>query len=379
MSAGRSTVVFSLVAFGWKACFAASTVPCATCSSPEAIAEAGESLLQVQAKGAQASKATQATKAAQAREELPDHLHKLGLQVFSDEEGLNKAVSEAVTKTVTYDGVSLQMAFYGIDNAAQRMGGEDEDGLGYGLDTLLDERKTSDGMINMIDLGGNYGAVSIAVYNKFPGLLRTVVVEPVAITYFFLQWNLWLNNVPSLTREEFTKDASRPGVVALYGGVTDKPEEELLMCAHPEWSMNAHLVQSFEAGMGCDCGTHHCNKVPGITVNHLLEDYFDGSTTLMKMDCEGCELSGLPVLMETIKADPRRIRRLVGELHFPTHDLEDMACQFESGQFFVRICSTEANPVESQPLTCGAAERLPCERDSNNMLVMEGIEAAMHA
>merc|ERR1719271_1981083 len=134
-------------------------------------------------------------------------------------------------------------------------------------------------------------------------------------------------------------------------------------------------------GQVCSCQDPHqwpgkqCHQVKGITTTNLLEMFGADPITIMKMDCEGCELSGLPVLMESIKEDPRRIRRLVGELHFPTHDLEDMACQFESGQFFVRICSTEANPVESQPLTCGAAERLPCERDSNNMLVMGGIEA----
>lgn len=141
---------------------------------------------------------------------LPRDLYEIGLQTFGGaKEMLDKVVKESVEIHVNYAGVPLRLRILAKDNAAQRLGGQTEDGKAYGLDTLLSGRglvrENRENMVNMIDLGGNYGAVTIAVYNKYPGLLRTVVVEPVATTYFFLRWNMFLNKVPSVTQKELSR------------------------------------------------------------------------------------------------------------------------------------------------------------------------------
>jgi len=315
-----------------ESCAAGSSAE-ATCPQGQHLPEVAQSLLQTQSR-----KSSLSLHGRKAKDVLPQHLHDVGVQVFQSEEGLDKAVSESVPLSITYAGVPINLRILAKDNAAQRLGDKDEDGKEYGLDTLLEARASSDDMINMIDMGGNYGAVSIAVFNKFQGLVRAVLVEPVAPTYFFLRWNLWLNNVPDVSREDFVKDPSKPGVVPLFGGVTENPGQDLLMCAHPEWSMNAYVVDKFDEGYGCDCRYMNCTKVPGINAEHLFKDYFDNAPiTLMKMDCEGCEFHTLPVLAK----DPSRVKRLVGELHMPEEHLIDTACQYDNGMYMTKVCRLE--------------------------------------
>lgn len=315
-------------------------------SSEPSVAEGGDCLLQ---------RHGQVAKMGIARQELPDHLFEMGKQVFKDEEGLNKIVAEATKVTKLFAGVQIELYIRGNDNAAQRLGEKTEDGGEYGLETLLDARHDENGMVNMIDMGGNYGAVTIAVFKKFPGLVRTVVVEPVAPTYFFLRWNLWLNKVPDVTKEEFMKEPKKPGVVAVFGGATEERHKDLLMCAHPEWSMNAHFVEKFDAGWGCDCSIMSCTTVPGITTESLFDFFGKDAVTLMKMDCEGCEFQALPGLAK----DPTRVKRLVGELHVPEEHLIDTACLFDNGRFMTKVCKTaEDTWASSLPLECNQQRKL---------------------
>lgn len=283
---------------------------------------------------------------------LPAHLHELGLETFGNEEALDKVITESETINIKYGGIPILLRIAGKDTAAQRFGGKDEDGSEYGLQTLLETRKGDHGMVNMVDMGGNYGVVSIAVYKKFPKLIRAVVVEPIASTYFFMRWNMWLNKVPSLTKEEFVESHEKPGVVALHRGVTDKEGKDLQMCSHPEWSMNARMMsqQSIIDGGECDCNQLHCTQVPGITAQSLFNDYFgDASINLLKMDCEGCEFESLPFLAEHAS----RVRRLVGELHLPEEHMIDTACQYDNGKYLTKVCRVaEWEWKSSLPLGC---------------------------
>lgn len=324
----------------------------------EPSAEPGECLLQT--KSSRASKS-------QASVELPESLVTLGIKTFGSKEELDKVVRESKLANIEYAGISLVLRFLKEDNAAWRLGQKSEDGYG-GLNDLEDIHSSKKDMVNMIDLGGNNGLVTIAVYNKYKGKVRAVVTEPISTTYFFMRWNMELNKVPYLTKDEFLKDTKKPGVVALHAGVTAKLGQDLHMCAHPEWSMNA--IAQEQGGKGswnfehrgdgnCDCGPGFaCTVVPGINTATIFDSFFQKATvTLMKMDCEGCEYYALPALMER----PDRLKRLVGELHMPEEEFIDMSCKYDAGTFLTKVCRTgEAEWGSSLPLECGK-ERKVCK------------------
>merc|ERR1719324_2126844 len=90
----------------------------------------------------------------------------------------------------------------------------------YGLDSLGQLVGNTSSMMNMLDIGGNYGRVTIAAWKKSPEKIRIITVEPIPSTYFILRWNLWLNGIPELTLEEFQSQSGRPGVVALNNGLS---------------------------------------------------------------------------------------------------------------------------------------------------------------
>jgi FkbM family methyltransferase len=305
---------------------------------------------------------------------LPPELLQLGIELLGSEEAVAELVHDSRFEHVDYGGVAMKLRLVNGDlgNATLAQEGKDL----YGMDSLetLRDRSPQQQGINMVDLGGNYGAVSIAAYKKYPDQLRVVTVEPIPSTYFFMRWNMWLNEVPTVEESNFQKNGT-VGVLALNHGVVAKDREVIEVCYTPPYTM---------IGQVCSCDSPYqwpgkqCHRVPGITIQGLVDLFGGDPITIAKIDCEGCEIPSLPVLAEMARKDSGRVRRLVGELHFPTPDLEKMACEFDSGQFFVRLCSTAELPADPQPLTCGT-EPPACERDSDNALVMEGIEKALDA
>jgi FkbM family methyltransferase len=315
-----------------------------TCST-DCHSMVGESLLQAKS-GSITKKHPTSQKA---RDVLPESLVELGLQVFGDEPTLDKVVTEAREINVTYAGVPLVLRILANDSAEQRIGGQDEDGAEYGLDTVLDVLKDSDGMVNVIDMGANYGVVGISVFNKFAGRVRAILIEPVAVTYFFLRWNFEINNVPYLSKKAWLSDSKTAGVHALHAAVTAKAGEDIQMCSHPSVSMNSRTSDSV-AHPACNCSFETCDMVSGVSTEGLMNDYFENEDiTLLKMDCEGCEFKSLPAVAN----HHSRIRRLVGELHIPTEDLIDIACEHEEGRYMTKVCRIdETNWKAGLPLNC---------------------------
>jgi len=327
-----------------------------TCESCERGAEGAESLLQTKSSGL--AKATVSLPG----EVLPPALHDLGVKTFGSEEALLKAVTESTVQNIGFAGIPMAMHFAAGDDAVVRLGLGVEAGNEYGLETLLSLRESEHAMLNMVDIGGNYGAVTIAMYKKFPGMLRAVMVEASPVTYFFMRWNMMSNGVDYLTKEEFQQDPHRPGVVALMGAVADEDGKDLTMCLQPGSSMNAYSADASKEmhGVDCDCSVATCAKVPGVGAATLLDGYFGKAPiSLLKMDCEGCEVEVLPVLAR--KSD--RIKRFVGELHLPHEELIETACTFDGGKYFSKVCKTGPYSYEGgHDLGCGIANRVPCKQ-----------------
>lgn len=345
--------------------------PClhSSCESEMMPERHGHSLLQTRAGSVVASSPGKG----KAKDLLPSDLLELGIALMGSEESVDELVVNSRFENVTYAGVPMLLRMVNGDLGNYTLW--DEGHALYGLDSLeelLDKPHEKQG-INMIDLGGNYGAVSIAAFKKYPTRLRGITVEPIPTTYFFMRWNMALNNVPALTESDFMK-GNKSGLLTLNHAVVSNKRDAIEVCYTPPYTMMAQV---------CSCQDptwpgKQCKQVKGITTRGLFNLFGADPVAIVKIDCEGCEFSSLPALMEIVKEDPHRVRRLVGELHFPTPDLEEAACQFDSGQFFVRLCRTEQNPVQPMPLTCGAAP-IPCDTDDSTAAIMKGIKTQLHA
>jgi len=324
----------------------------------ENCAEMGASLLQTKSSGV----AKVERSAAEVVRTMVPELQSLGLETFGSPEAFEKAVDESVTLNINFADIPLTLRIKKQDSAQDRLGKLDEVGAEYGIDSLLAVRESDKDMLNMIDIGGNFGAVSIALYNKFPGLVRAVVVEPMAKTYFFMRWNMWLNGIHHMTKKEFLQNPNRPGVVALNRAVTEKDGDQLQMCAHPDWSMEARSPTI--DGIPCDCDHWICTSVKGVSPGSLLQDYFgEQKISLLKLDCEGCEIKALPALA----SHPGQILRFAGELHVPEEHLIDIACNWDEGKYFTKVCRTgkswEWKFDSSMKLGCGDKKRPKCKWD----------------
>jgi len=201
------------------------------------------------------------------------------------------------------------------------------------------------GMMNMLDIGGNHGRVSIGAFRNYPEKMRIIVVEPVTSTYFLLRWNLWLNKVPELTLAEFQASPTRPGVVALNNAIADVDGKVTDLCYTPPATLTARVCN---CSQGWTKSPHEeCQHMIGRTIGSILQMFNHEAVAFLKMDCEGCEVDMIPELTKLLAAPSGlRIDRFAGELHSVPNELEDFACQFEEGKWFVHICSAAKSGKE---------------------------------
>jgi FkbM family methyltransferase len=257
----------------------------------------------------------------------------LGLQLLGSQQALDSVVSQSVLVPMKFAGVEMQIRIAAGDDASHRL--PEENGEGYGLDTLKELKTKPNGMMNVVDMGGNYGVVTIAAYKKYPYLVRAVVAEPVPATFFFLSWNMYLNNVTVFDEKSFTSNGHAPGVALLHKGVAGAADEMLRICSPPWSTMNAYL--SLDANQ-CKCldNATPCHEVQSISSDHMLNLFGEEDITLLKLDCEGCEKASLPVIANGPAS--QRIKRMVGELHDPDPSLVQLACKWDGAKYFTAFC-----------------------------------------
>jgi len=260
------------------------------------------------------------------KELLPEPVLALAWKLFKTEGAIRGAVENSVVVSVTHAGVPMSLRMNKYDDATQRLGTEGT-WFSYDLDTLGDAHENPQDVMNMIDVGGNYGVVTIAAMKKYAKNLRVVTVEPIPTTFFFLKWNLHINGVPEIDQANWDANKGTPGVLALNSGSSDVAGENLHFCSYPWSSMNSKM---------CDCpeGEDNCHIVPSVAVNDLVAMFGSDPIAMVKMDCEGCEFKSLPALGK--KDISKRVRRLAGELHLPDKNLEEIACRWDDGRLLTK-------------------------------------------
>mmetsp|Transcript_113778 Transcript_113778/g.207008 ORF Transcript_113778/g.207008 Transcript_113778/m.207008 type:complete len:382 (+) Transcript_113778:90-1235(+) len=297
-------------------------------------------LAQSQKQGPVKKQGGQHSVAGAARAALPKHLYRLGLKLLRTEEILDAVVANTREETSLYawEAVTFRIP----------IGDQVDSGDNYGLDSLGSEKLSESGMMNMLDIGGNLGRVSIAAFKKYPELMRIVVVEPVPATFFLLSWNLWLNKIPQLSLSEFRASPRLPGVVALNNGVASLDRQTDCIGWTPPFTMGSRQ---------CNCSNQQETELPQAWQKQCLPmlsrkiDYFlnifgNQKITFLKMDCEGCEIAAIPSLENLLPTSRHRIVRFGGELHEGRNELEDFACQFEGGSWFMQVCFVQRKKSE---------------------------------
>lgn len=273
------------------------------------------------------------------KELLPEHLLDLAWRTFRTEGAIRGAIENSVVVPVTHAGVAMSLRINKFDDATTRLGAEGT-WFSYDLDTLGDTKESTQDVLNMIDIGGNYGVVTIAAMKKYAQNLRVVTVEPIPTTFFFLKWNLHLNGIAEIQQSQWDANKGVSGVLALNEGSSDLPGQSLHFCSYPQSSMNSKM---------CDCkeGEENCVIIPSITVDNLADMFGNQPISMVKMDCEGCEFKSLPALAQTHIST--RVRRLAGELHIPDKTVEDLACRWDHGRL---VTKCQFSPINQKDVEC---------------------------
>jgi len=265
-----------------------------------------------------------------ARATLPPHLFDIGMQYLQKEEVLDAVVANTVEQQQVYAGVNMKIRMVigdAVDSTDK-----------YGLSSLGEtyaatpQAQSDGGMMSMLDIGGNYGRVSIAAFKLYPQNLRIIAVEPVPSTYFLLRWNLWLNDVPEIELQEFYHNRAKVGVLPLNHGIQNVDEKVTGFCYMPPRTMQARICDCTEDGLG-----EFCNAIVSKSLNTLVSMLGVQALTFLKVDCEGCEVDVIPSLM-SLQTTGLHVHRLAGELHAMPNEIEDYACKAEGGAWFVSIC-----------------------------------------
>jgi FkbM family methyltransferase len=286
--------------------------------------------------------------------QIPPHLTALGLQLFGSKSNFEQVVANSKEIKTKLHGVPLTLRSDGRDSSLKWE--ELEEGVdSYGLKTLRQLLVPStidtgfldrDGgasdqnlSINMLDIGGNYGIVTIATYKLHPDLMRIVTFEPCPTTYFFLRWNLWLNGVPEMDEQTFVSVRSARGALALHRGVVGEVEKPLEMCYNPQSSKDSRAKEWAS-------NKEDCTNVPTISANHAMSLFGSEAITFIKVDCEGCEVDFLPVFQRHPAA--QSVLRVAGELHcaVPYHpDLVGLACTHQKGAYWSQCLCPEGKYI----------------------------------
>jgi FkbM family methyltransferase len=273
---------------------------------------------------------------------LPEPILALAWTIFKTSDAIADIVQNSVLVNLTHGDINMTVRMHKEDDAVKRLG-EEGNSMSYDLDKLGEVGNKST-MLNMIDIGGNYGVIAIAAMKKYKNRLRVVSVEPAPRTFFFLKWNLYINNITEIQKEMLGEGKMPPpGVLALNSGTSDIENQDLKFCFYKDSSMNSKICD-------CDVNGDGCIVVPSITVDKLANMFGNQPIAMVKMDCEGCEFKALPALLKANISS--RVQSLAGELHLPDQNLELLACHWDGGR---QMSKCQRSPKDENNIECGVA------------------------
>jgi FkbM family methyltransferase len=272
--------------------------------------------------------------------ELPEHLRVLGTALFGTQDALADIMANTISVDIKSAGEPIVLSMNAHDAAAKQLAdeGHRDD---YKLDSLPETQDKQTGMINFIDIGANLGLNVIVGYKKYQDKFRALAVEPVPTTYFYLQYNLWKNNVPLI---DLPSSTSQAGVMALNAAVAGSPGKPIEIC----YSSTDSLVS--RPGLAKDFSNQTCKNTTRATTGELFEKFGDSRISFFKIDCEGCEWNALGSIYDY----PQQCcNRMAGELHVGDQDsasLEQLVCKHNSNssQYFSKCGKSACN----LPLNC---------------------------
>merc|ERR1719321_262681 len=191
---------------------------------------------------------------------------------------------------------------------------DDESGIPFLQDELanryhpngVSEVDAEEGLL--VDVGMNLGDTAI-IFSKKKPKMQVIAFEPVPPTYFLCLWNLHLNSVPILGKEDIGKP-NKPGVLALNEAVGNG--EDLEVQWYPECSVCGKTGGGPPKGPGR--GKAESRMVPTMQLPAFLKSHGIGSIQHMKVDCEGCEYFVMPTMKESIESK-QQVERFAVEVH----------------------------------------------------------------
>ena len=160
----------------------------------------------------------------------------------------------------------------------------------------------------IIDIGGNFGAFSLAVKARFPQS-RLLTFEAMPPTCRHLQYGLAATLGYKIRKKHKREPLLQiPGVTVECSALGDgKP----LHLVHYRWgSCCASSHYKFDDRSFDSDDYVHYHNISSHSLDSLLERHGVGKVDLLKIDCEGCEYSVMRASRRL-----RDIRALVGEFH----------------------------------------------------------------
>jgi FkbM family methyltransferase len=261
---------------------------------------------------------------------LPSQLFQFAQQALKNEKALDDFVANTVQSEFDFPWAKdVKMRTVKGDAKPEFSVADDT----YGLRSM-GEQNDGSGMMNMLDVGGNMGMITIGAFMKFPKRMRIIVVEPMPSTNLLLRWNLHLNGIPELSPIEFYNSPNSPGVLVLNNGIASKDGEEFGMCYTPPQTQNARMCDCSEVQKSGD-NKEECHHLTSRNLDALFNMFKQQPLEMLKMDCEGCETALMPSLA---KLPQMQISRFAGELHAMSNELEDRASKYDGGKWWVHVC-----------------------------------------
>ena len=267
---------------------------------------------------------------------LPEWLLEAGLKVFNgDHVALQRLIQTTREPILLKKGTKLRLVQPPNDNSITKLMWEPADGYGLQKGSLVSDVKAG---ATVVDIGANLGYFTISVARLQP-TLHILAVEPVPLTYFYFLWNCWINNVRvRIVQAGGLREHTDPGVDAVNAAIGRDGEQTTLlfnpnrtqetvmqsMFYRNPMTLGCGQINSGMRGkrcvskMGNQTNQIHRVTVPSLDVYAQLQRMGNaaGDVAVMKVDCEGCEVTFLSEKrVREWFTDNMRVKHVVGETH----------------------------------------------------------------